>query len=197
MARISPGTERSVCQLKVTLREVNPSVWRRIRIPGSTYLDELHLMIQAAMGWQNCHLHRFVINDREYGEPDPDFDDPPIHDEVQFTLRQLVRRAGRHFLYEYDFGDGWVHDVTVEKIIAPDPATEYPICVDGARACPPEDVGGVFGYEEFLEALADPKHEEHESYLEWVGGVFEPEEFDIDEVNGVLAGYRQMDSANW
>lgn len=192
-----PASARSIYQLKVTLCEVKPPVWRRIQIPASTHLDDLHLMIQAAMGWQNCHLHLFLINDQAYGEPDPDFDDPPMHIEMHFTLRQLVRRAGSRFTYEYDFGDGWTHDVVLEKTLVPDPEVSYPVCLDGQRACPPEDVGGAFGYEEFLEALADADHEEHESYLEWVGGEFDPEAFDIEEANHLLADYRQMDSRNW
>ena len=188
-----PASARSIYQLKVTLLDIKPPVWRRIQIPGSTYLDDLHLMIQAAMGWQNCHLHRFVINELVYGEPDPDFDDPPINDEVQFTLRQLVRRAGRHLMYMYDFGDGWNHDVAVEKIVAPESDVVYPVCLDGIRACPPEDVGGVWGYQEFLNALADPKHEEHESYLEWIGGEFDPEKFDLDSANAALENYKRLD----
>jgi len=197
MTPAKPSTTKRIYQLKVTLLDMAPPVWRRIQTPGSTYLDDLHLIIQAAMGWQNSHLHRFVINDQEYGEPDPDFDDPPIKNEVQYTLRQLMRRAGRRFRYTYDFGDGWEHDVLIEKTLSPAEDVEYPICIDGARACPPEDCGGVWGYQEFLEAIADPKHEEHESYLEWVGGEFDPEAFDLDEANGMLADYKQMDSRNW
>ena len=197
MASKSPASDRTIYQLKGTLREVKPPVWRRIQLPGSIHLDNLHLIIQTAMGWRNCHLHQFVINNQTFAEPDLDFDDVLLHSEDEFTLRQLLRRAGSRFLYEYDFGDGWIHNVVIEKIVAPEPDTEYPVCLSGKRACPPEDVGGVYGYEAFLEALADPDHEEHENYLEWVGGEFDPEAFDIDEINGLLADYEQMDSRNW
>ena len=183
---------RSVYQIKITLLEIEPTIRRRVQVRGDTYLDELHLMIQAVMGWQNCHLHRFIINKKEYAQPDPD--DPPTRNEVRYRLQQLVRRPGVRFQYIYDYGDYWVHEIAVEEILPSQPEGRYPICLAGERHCPPEDVGGTVGYEDFLEAIQDPKHEEHESYLEWVGGEFDPEDFDIDEANGVLEDYKSLDA---
>ncbi|MBN1489900.1 MAG: plasmid pRiA4b ORF-3 family protein [Phycisphaerae bacterium] len=197
MAQYTPPVARTVYRLKVTLREVSPPVWRRIEIPASTYLDDLHLMIQAAMGWENFHLHKFVINGCDYGEPDPDYDDPPMEAGSQYTLRQLLRRAGSRFVYEYDFGDGWIHDVLLEKIVAPAPGVIYPVCVAGERACPPEDCGGPWGYGELLKIVTNPMHDDYDGFVEWLGGEFDPAVFDIDEANGLLEDYRAMDAENW
>jgi len=186
-----------VYELKITLRDIEPPIWRRVQVAGSTKLDQLHLMIQAAMGWYNCHLHMFGIDGERYGLPDPDFLDDDAIDERKFRLDEVAPRAGVSFQYVYDFGDNWEHDVLIEQIIPRQRGQQYPTCLAGERRCPPEDVGGVWGYQEFLEAIKDPKHEEHESYLEWVGGEFDPEAFDIDETNGVLPDYKQMDAGNW
>ena len=196
MAKQKTQTGPSVYQLEVTLAGIRPPIWRRIQVPGNTNLPELHLMIQAAMGWYNCHLHKFTIGGVEHSEPDPDWDDLDYEDETRARLDQAVSRAGISFSYRYDFGDGWLHDILVEEILEPSKGVEYPICLAGQRACPPEDVGGVWGYHDFLEAIANPKHEEHESYLEWAGGEFDPEAFDVDETNGMLGDYTHMDSRN-
>jgi hypothetical protein len=108
--------------------------------------------------------------------------------ERRFKLYQIAPAGGARFRYEYDFGDGWLHQVTVEKVLPADPEMRLPLCLKGKRACPPEDVGGVWGYENFLEAIRDPDHPEHDEYLEWVGGEFDPESFDIDDVNAALRG---------
>jgi hypothetical protein len=192
MAGSKPPKPPSVYQLKITLLEVNPLVWRRIQVRGDTYLDELNLMIQAAMGWQNCHLHRFIINKKEYARFDPE--DPSTRSAVKYRLQQLVRRPGVRFQYIYDYGDYWVHEIAVEEILPSQPDGHYPVCLTSERHCPPEDVGGTIGYEDFLEAIRDPEHEEHERYLEWVGGEFDPEDFDIDATNGVLQDYKSLDA---
>lgn len=194
MAKRKTRTGPSIYQLKITLAEIRPPVWRRIQVPGNTKLPDLHLMIQAAMGWYNCHLHKFTIGGVEYSDPDPDWDDLDYEDETRARLDQAVSRAGISFSYLYDFGDGWEHDILVEEILEPSKGVEYPICLAGERACPPEDVGGVWGYHDFLEAIADPKHEEHESYLEWGGGEFDLAAFDVEETNAVLEDYKQFDS---
>jgi hypothetical protein len=163
-------------QFKITLHESKPPIWRRIQIPDCT-LGDLHELIQAAMGWENCHLHQFIVGDVRYGIPDPELG---LKNEAKVRLSQIVPQGGTpfRFRYEYDFGDGWLHDILFEDCPPNDVGQKYPVCLDGSRACPPEDVGGVWGYAEFLEAIAGPKHERHRELLEWIGGEFDPEVFD-------------------
>ncbi len=195
------GTKRPpkadlIYQLKITLKEVKPPVWRRIQVPARTKLPDLHLMIQAAMGWYNGHLHCFTIGGKAYGELNPDWDDPDMEDEMRVRLDQVAPGKGDRFTYLYDFGDGWEHVIRVEAVLPPKPGTQYPRCLDGGRKCPPEDCGGPWGYEEFLVAIRDPKHEEHENMREWIGGSFDPERFDVDEINANLKQYRRFDMWN-
>ncbi|OPZ73418.1 MAG: Plasmid pRiA4b ORF-3-like protein [bacterium ADurb.Bin478] len=171
-------------QIKIVLAEVKPSVWRRVLVPGSMTLFKLHKVIQAAMGWTDSHLHQFVMEDRRFSLPSPE-DWEPVEDERKFTLEQLVPFEKAQFFYDYDFGDGWSHSLVVEKIIITD-SESHARCLAGKRACPPEDVGGVWGYKDFLKAIRDPNHEEHDSYLEWVGGSFDPELCDLAEINAAL-----------
>ena len=175
-----PVAER-LYQFKVTLRDVAPPVWRRIRVRDGT-LDRLHEHIQTAMGWTNSHLHRFRIAGRGYGDPallDDGFDDSAFEDSTVTRISGILPRAGTRFRfgYEYDFGDGWEHEVVFEGCVRAEPGGRYPVCVEGARACPPEDVGGASGYGEYLEAMADPGHERHDEYTGW-RGPFDPEAFD-------------------
>ncbi len=180
-----------IYQLKITLRRSSPPIWRRIQVPADIRLDMLHTVIQGVMGWSDYHLHEFTDNVRDrrnsprYGVPEPEalFGLPEMQDERKFRLNQLLTAPKQKIVYEYDFGDSWEHDVLLEKILPPDPDARYPRCIKGARACPPEDVGGVWGYQGFLEAMADPQHEEHEQYVEWIGDTFDPEAFDVDAVN--------------
>ena len=175
----------AVYQLKITLKGSRPPIWRRVLVRDDTTLEQLNYVIQIAVGWTNSHLHDFTIRGERYSEPSPE-DWEPVKDEQRYKLNQLVTGAKFKFVYQYDFGDSWDHEVVVEKVLTPEPGMRYPVCVTGKRACPPEDVGGVWGYAEFLEAINDPKHEEHESYLEWIGGEFDPEAFDLDDVNALL-----------
>jgi hypothetical protein len=179
--------EGDIAQIKVTLREIEPAIWRRLEVPAEIKLARLHVALQAAMGWQDYHLHSFGIGEVEYGMPDPEYESMgmPMKDDRRATLRSLAN-VGDLLVYKYDFGDGWEHDVLVEAVLSPRPRTLYPRVIDGARACPPEDVGGISGYENFLEAVHDPRHEEHDSWLEWAGGSFDPEIFDIDAANREL-----------
>jgi hypothetical protein len=193
MARNKQKGLSEVYQLKITLRGSKPPIWRRILVPGRSTLPELNLMIQAAMGWCNCHLHSFTIDAIDYAMSDPNWGDMDCDDEAGVRLDRVARRAGGRFIYLYDFGDGWEHQIVVEKILPPESGVKYPVCIAGKRRCPPEDVGGVWGYQNFLEAIRDPKHSEHAEYLEWVGGEFDPEEFDLDAVNGVLGDYKLLD----
>jgi hypothetical protein len=175
---------RRVFQLRVTLDDVTPPVWRRVLVPAGYTLDRLHRVIQYAMGWQDCHLHSFEIDGVQYGEPDPD-SDLAMLDELDYRLDD-VAGPGTRMRYTYDFGDWWEHEVVVEEIRAADPQARYPVCIAGQRACPPEDVGGPAGYADFLAALADTAHQRHVAMWEWVGRPFDPEEFDAGRVSTLL-----------
>jgi pRiA4b ORF-3-like protein len=170
-------------QIKITLRGIRPPIWRRVLVPSKFTLFELHGVIQIAMGWEDCHLHDFTISRRRYALPSGDDFDEPI-DEERTRLGEVIG-AGSKFVYQYDFGDSWEHAVVVEKI-TDDVEIDSPLCVGGARACPPEDSGGAWGYFEKLEALANPDDDEENGYLrEWMGD-FDPERFDKDSVNKEL-----------
>ena len=186
------ATDVPIYQIKVTLEDSKPPIWRRLLVRSDITLAGLHRIIQAAMGWWDYHLHQFIVGGTYFGEPHPDYDDYlDMHDERDVTLRQIVPGEGFKFRYEYDFGDSWLHQVLVEKILPPEPGQHYPACLKGRRACPPEDVGGIWGYYGFLEAIQDPNHPEHEDYKEWIGGEFNPEAFDLDEVNRALRTSRR------
>lgn len=179
--RRSPANLDILYQFKITLLESNPPVWRRIQVQDCT-LDKLHEHIQTAMGWTNSHLHQFDINGQRYGDPellDDGFEDFECVDSTTTMVSDILPKTRKRFAfqYEYDFGDGWQHEVLYEGNPPLEKGKKYPLCVEGERACPPEDVGGVWGYAEYLEALADPQHEAHEEYLEW-SGPFDPDKFD-------------------
>jgi hypothetical protein len=174
-----------IFEIEIVLNDVRPVVSRRIQVPGEITLDELHHVVQLAMGWTDSHLHEFDVNGVQYGQHDPDWDLHEVNDEAKAKLFRLVG-SGDRLTYSYDFGDGWTHTLTVEKVVEPEPGVGYPRCVSGRRACPPEDVGGPWGYAAFLEAIADPTHPEHAERIEWMGGTFDPAEFDLAEVNKVL-----------
>jgi hypothetical protein len=172
----------SVFQFKLTLLDSNPPIWRRIQVQDCT-LDKLHEYIQTAMGWTNSHLHQFEIKGQRYGDLellDDGFEDFDCEDSTTTMVSDILPKTGKRFAfkYEYDFGDSWEHEVMFEGSPPVDPEGKYPQCLEGERACPPEDCGGVWGYVEFLEAIRNPKHEEHESMMEWIGGRFDPEDFD-------------------
>jgi hypothetical protein len=177
-----------IYQLKVTLRGSRPPIWRRLQVPGDITLQGLHRIIQVAMGWSGYHLHQFIIGESYYGEPHPDYGFE-MKDEKKVKLSDVASQGDR-FAYEYDFGDSWEHVILVEKILRLEPGMDYPRLLKGKRACPPEDVGGVWGYEEFLEAIRDPGHREHREMLEWVGGEFDPEGLDKGEINQALRKIR-------
>jgi hypothetical protein len=180
-----------IYQIKITLEDSKPPIWRRLLVRSDTSLGKLHLIIQAAMGWWDEHLHQFIVGRTYYGIPDPDYlDDMEMRDESRVKLSQIVSGEGFKFRYEYDFGDDWLHQVLVEKILPPEPGQTYPVCIKGRRACPPEDVGGIWSYADFLEAIHDPEHPEHEEYVEWIGDEFDPEAFDLAAVNEALKALR-------
>jgi len=172
-----------IFQIKILLKGIKPQVWRKILVENSISFDKLHEIIQRAMGWDNYHLYVFETGGMEIGVPDKD-DEREMIDSRKITIARLPEKA--KLIYTYDFGDNWEHIITIEKIIGKERHEKYPFCISGERACPPEDCGGVWGYQEFLQAIRNPKHKEHKEMLEWIGGSFDSEKFDIDEVNKEL-----------
>ena len=175
-------SQPSLYQLKVTLRDIRPPIWRRFLVPENISLRRLHDALQMVMGWGDSHLHEFDVDGVLYGPPDRELGEPR-ESETRTKLNQVLRSPGDRLNYEYDFGDGWSHVVLLEKIREGGAAKFYPMLVAGRRACPPEDVGGPPGYLNFLEALADPQHPEHAEMLQWAGGSFDPEAFDVDSAD--------------
>jgi hypothetical protein len=177
-------------QLKVTLLDTQPPIWRRVLVDGASTLDHLHEVIQAAFGWWNYHLHEFEVGRTRYSVPDPDVDwgDPP-RDERRSRI-DAIAGEGSSFGYTYDFGDGWEHKITVEKVLPGDATPTLPACIDGRRACPPEDCGGTWGFRELLEILADPSHPDHDERREWIGHPFDPEAFAPNEFEDNLRNGR-------
>jgi len=182
--RVTTMTDTGTHQIKITLRHSKPPIWRRLLVASDTRLDKLHLIIQEAMPWWDSHLHQFTAGETEYSNPAFELDF--TEDERRVTLRDIAPTEGSRFDYIYDFGDGWEHIVEVEQILPTDPNQALPVCIKGKRTCPPEDVGGVWGYERFLEAIRDPNHSDHAMYSEWIGGEFDPEAFDLDALNDNL-----------
>ena len=169
-------------QFKITLQGIEPPIWRRIQTKDCS-VDKLHEHIQTAMGWTNSHLHRFEILGMVYGDPVLLCDDPDSfvgRNSLQTRISEVVPASGIRFRfsYEYDFGDCWRHDVLFEGCLAASSGVHYPLCLEGERACPPEDVGGLEGYREFLEVITSPSHEDHEAWKQWAGGDFDPTRFD-------------------
>lgn len=179
---------QTVYQLKITLRDIRPPIWRRVQVRSDATLGHLHWVIQFAMGWTNSHLHAFSIQGMEYSMlmPDLGLDDLDMLDEQPVKLSKVITGEKFKFFYTYDFGDSWEHEVLVEKVLTAEADTDYPTCIKAKRACPPEDCGGSWGYQEFLEAIKDADHPEHESMLEWVGGSFDPEDAELDTINELL-----------
>jgi len=183
-----PGPGDPVLQVKITLAGVaEPAVWRRLLVPAGIRLDRFHEVIQAAMGWDNHHLHVFATDLANYGRPDPELG---YQDERKATLRELARGQGGRIRYTYDFGDDWEHEVVVEQVLAAELGLRYPVCLAGEGACPPEDCGGAWGYAHLREVLADPADHEHDDMLAWLGlekgEEFDPYSFDVDRTNQTL-----------
>lgn len=168
-------------QFKVSLRHVRPLIWRRIIVPNDLTFARLHDLLQAVMGWTNSHLHAFRWRDIEIGVPDPEWQHP-LHDERHVRLADLALDPRSRLLYAYDFGDGWEHDLLLEKIL-PTQDGFVPVCLKGARACPPEDCGGPHSYPDFLAVSANPDHPDHAEMNDWIGGVWNAEAFDLEGVN--------------
>jgi pRiA4b ORF-3-like protein len=183
-----------VFQLRISLVDVEPTIWRRLLVAQDVVLPRLHSIIQAAMGWKDSHMHQFKVGEVRFGEPDDEYEPGPI-EYRRISLNQILPRRGSSCVYEYDFGDGWEHLIELEDELPIDQVSaRLPQCIAGERACPPEDCGGPHGYMEFLAAIKDPRHEEHESLLGWAGGSFDPQAFDIDRVNRLLSRFRNLPS---
>jgi hypothetical protein len=183
--------EFTAVQVRVAIDRIEPQIRRRLVVPLHFNLRELHLVLQAAFGWTNSHLHEFEIGGLSYGEEwanaERTEDDARVFDEMEVRLRDFTREPGPTFRYVYDMGDNWVHTVCLEQSLEVEPAPKVARCVEGARARPPEDVGGPSGYQEFLEAVLDRSHEEHRAMLRWAGGHFDPEWFDLELINKDVA----------
>jgi hypothetical protein len=184
------GAHEPILQLKISLVGVSkPPVWRRLLVPATMRLDRLHEAIQIVMGWQDYHLHAFSAGSVEYGPPDPELGHS---DERRTRVIDVIHDPKDRMRYVYDFGDHWQHDIVVEKVGVAEPGVRYPSCVAGTGCCPPEDCGGVWGYADLREALADPSHEQHEDMLEWLGletaDEFDPTAFDVSEADVLLRG---------
>ena len=182
---------KQIYQIQIALQGFKPKIWRRVLIPSDLMLGDVHKIIQTAMGWENGHLHQFIKDKKFYtftpdGEDEWSMKGSTDYKKKRIRLSDLLVAEKDNMVYEYDFGDGWHHDIILEKILPVDPTIKYPVCTAGKMNCPPEDSGGVWGYAEMLEIVKNPKHEQYEDYNEWLGEDFDPEFFDMDEVNEVL-----------
>jgi hypothetical protein len=178
-------------QLNIELQDVRPKVWRSVMVKSSVRLPKLNMILLKAMGWKGYHLHEFEFADGRYGDIDMEFPDDELLDQTTVTLSKALGYS-ESFTWIYDFGDEWVHNIKVERTenIPADIAPNLPVCLAGAGACPPEDVGGTHGYEEFLEAIAKPDHPEHENMKTWIGRPFDPASFNTREVQDRLDGIK-------
>lgn len=174
--------------LKVTLLGTRPPIWRQLLVPAELTLAQLHDVLQVAMGWQECHLHEFRAGGRHFGRPDPEDRAMGMHveDERRVRLSSVFPKIRAKIIYAYDFGDSWEHSIVLQKCLPAAPNIAYPICMDGQLACPPEDCGGIGGFYNLLDALKDPRHEQHEELKDWVGDDYDPEAFSIEAVNQIL-----------
>jgi len=188
-ARSHRATPPAIYELEISLLDSEPRIWRRFAVAGDITLVKLHHVAQLVMGWTDSHLHQFVMaGEVRYGSKHLYLDpDPDVRDERRVRLNRVLSGPGDSLLYQYDFGDGWDHLLEVIGVGPAEQGVRYPVCLAGERACPPEDSGGIYGYYEILEAIADPDHEDHEEMAEWLGAGFDPEAFDEDAVNQMLA----------
>ncbi|MBI3582193.1 MAG: plasmid pRiA4b ORF-3 family protein [Nitrospinae bacterium] len=180
---------KTIYQVKITLRGIKPPIWRRFQVESNVTLGRFHKIIQAVMGWWDGHLHQFRVGNTCYTNLDPEedlerFDD--ARDEDEAKLSSVMNQTRKKIIYEYDFGDGWEHDILLEKVIKSKELVRYPTCIAGKRSCPPEDCGGVWGYQNLLDVLKNPNHPEYKEMREWVPEWFDSEEFELDEVNEAL-----------
>ena len=192
-ARARPGGVPAVHRVKITLRGAKPPIWRRLEVPSGITLLRLHHAVQAAFGWSDEHLWVFETPVGDYGHADLELG---YRSAGSAKLSDVAAFTGDRIRYTYDFGDDWAHDITVEDIVPAEPGVAYPRCTAGRRACPPEDCGGICGYQDLQETLADPGHADHAELLEWLAldapADFDPAHFDLGEVNEALSGLARL-----
>lgn len=175
-----------VYELHVELEDIQPRIWRKILVPGSIKLSNLHELLQLVMGWNNSHLHSFQFGKRVFSGRPAELEDLKMLDESGYTLESVLDELLSEFIYDYDFGDSWRHLIQPKLVSKPNSKWFYPLCIAGERAAPPDDVGGTQGYLDFLKAIGNPKHPEHEDMLIWIGGAFDPQGFDLNAINRTL-----------
>ena len=191
----------SIARIRIELNGIDPTIWRGVEVPLTTSLKGLHDVIQAVMPFENRHLFLFNVGDKRYGIPDREWDH--VHetlDAKNIKLGALVERGVSTFSYTYDFGDDWRHSVTIENVTAADPTLDYPRFVDGSRRAPPDDVGGIPGFDEFLDAMTTPRHPDHKRLREWYGGSFDPDDLNLPVISsriGKLARRRASGKAGY
>ena len=176
-------------QIQIALTGSKPKIWRRILVPSDLLLSDFHKIIQTTMGWTNSHMHQFIKNQTFYTRRMADYDfwgEMGTVDYSKIKVSDLLKKEKDRIIYEYDFGDSWNHDITLEKILPDDNKITHPICLTGKMNCPPEDCGGIWGYSDMLEILKHPDHEEYEEYVDWLGEGFDPEYFNKIEINEML-----------
>ncbi len=182
-----------IYQLKITLKSTKPAIWRRVQTNADISLNELHYLVQVVMGWRNSHLHQFNCGGKYYGDKrlwQESFDDFDMRDSLTTKVEKVLNKEKDKILYEYDMGDGWDHNILLEKITTVDIPLVHPICLKGAMRCPPEDCGGVWGYAELVETMKDPNSDQYEEMSEWLGvDAFDPAEFDLEWVNKRLKNF--------
>lgn len=178
----------SIYQIKISLKDSHPPIWRRFLVDSAVLLADLHKILQTVMGWTNSHLHQFRLGETTYAPPseEDDFFDTKSVDSSKVQLKTLMENVGDKLWYEYDFGDSWDMVLVLEKILPAVKTKFQPICLSGKRNCPPEDCGGIWGYEDLLEVINKGKGRRYAEIMEWLGGEFDPEFFDLDSVNELL-----------
>ncbi|MFW6019909.1 MAG: plasmid pRiA4b ORF-3 family protein [Bacteroidales bacterium] len=178
---------KPVYQLKITLKGSSPEIWRRVIVDPDVLLVDFHRILQTTMGWTNSHIHLFHDGKHEYSPREFEVED--TIDSRSVKLNEILSDENKRILYEYDFGDGWIHEILLEKIIKDKDKGQIPRCIDGERNCPPEDCGGMGGYEALLEIISDPDpdHEEYKEIMQWLGGSYDPDYFNKEEVNEQLS----------
>lgn len=178
-----------IFQIQISLRGFRPKIWRRVLVSENLLLSDFHKIIQTTMGWTNLHFHHFIKNRTYYSpkmEDDAFWDNSQYIDYKKMKIVDLLKVEKDKVIYEYDFGDSWEHDIVLEKILPHDSKLVYPLCIKGKMNCPPEDCGGIYGYANMLEIIKNPKHKNYEEFIEWLGEEFDPEYFNINEVNNLL-----------